>query len=232
MKNYLKNEDLTLIKKSSALIQLIYGSLIVKNASNFSGQSVIFSAFLSSITMNESTVANIIVNESTIEIISSSLQLNKMVFRNIVNSDKKNFIYLLESKLDAKNIYFKDSSSTLFTILDSSGTLVNINFANVNGGEELMHFDHCNSISLSKIELINTTTRSDSIIEFHMSKGVKIKDISLTNIFQIVFKIYQSEILSINSVNIEQSHESFKIIESKVSLLSDSNFTQNGKILK
>ena len=228
MKTALQNTNLTLTKKASALIQLIYGSLTILSNSSFSGQSVIFSSFLSSITLKDSAITNVIVNKSTMEIVSSTLMISNMTFENITNPIKKNFIYISDSQLDVTNLYYKNSDSSLFNIIYSSANISNLKQENVNGGMELIKLDNCNSIYLSKIELINTTTITKSLIVIDRSKAVVIENIVIANISQIMFKISKSEISSINSVNIEKCLESFRITESRVALLSNSTFMQNG----
>ena len=233
MMTYLKTINLNSFEISHAAIQLIIGNLTIQNSTSFHNQKVIFRSFLSSINMVDSFLANITIQQSVMEIVSSTIIFKNIMIENMRNTYNKTFILITsESVFNASMIDYLNSESTLFSIQSSQAQILNLNYININGGQELITVYSSNYIYLSNINLINTSTTSNYMIKIGLSKNITIENIIIQNSYYPLFKIDKSEVTNIHSAQISNNQEPFKITSSKITLLSNSSFKMNGFIFK
>ena len=233
MRTYLQNTDLSSFAVSHAAIELIFGNIIILNSTNFHDQKVIFRSFLSSISIIDSTVSNIIVEQTVMEIVSSTMIFENMKIENIQNPAYISFILITsDSALNASAIEYLNSESTLFSIQTSQAQISNVSYTNINGGSELINIYSSNYFHLSDIRLVNTSTTSQFMIALVLSQNITIENIIVQEVSHPLFMIVKSEVTSIKYVHISNNQEAIQILDSKVHLLSNSDFSKNGQLTK
>ena len=233
MKTYLASTNMSSFKTSHAAIELIFGNIIIQNLTHFHDQKAILRSFLSSVTMLNSTVSNIIIEQTIIEIVSSTMIFENMLIENIMNSVNSTFILITsDSVLNATSINYLNSQSTLFNVQSSQAYISFINYTNINDGRELINIYSWSYIHISNIKLVNTSAISEFMITIDLSQNITIENIIVQSSYHSLFMIVKSEVTAIKSVQISNNKEPFKIINSKVLLVSHSIFMKNGEITK
>ena len=229
LKQTLENTNFTNFEESKPAIQVLFGVLHITSSSKISNQSEFLNSFISTVEMSNSELTDIYLDGNNIEMITSTFSMTNMKIMNITNNDNHEFIFItFDSTFNAVGIEYSNSNSVLFNILSSQATLSGLDFSHVNSNSLLLQMMDWDSIDLRNLTMYNTTISEGNFIKIDKSRGVEIKDIVIENISKIIIHIEDSNVTEVTNINITSWLESFEIISSTVTNITDSSFISNG----
>jgi len=149
----LESIDLEVFIFAAPVIQVLFGKLEIRNSSRIYDEDVFISAYSSEVSITDSEISHLEIDQAHIEVVGSLLTLNNLHIHNITNLNNKEFIRVaFDSEIFAENITFQDSQSSLFTLISSKANVRLIRFENINGGDLFIQIRDCESITLDRVE--------------------------------------------------------------------------------
>jgi hypothetical protein len=222
---HLNNEPPT-----SSLIQLIFASVKISNSSHIYSQSSIVKAFLSTITIENSTINDISMTESAIEGVSSTIEFSKMTINNITSSEQGSFIVIsLNSHFIAKNVEYNSGNWGLFDLRSSEIDVEDVQFDGVKEARFLFDVYDSEKATLDNITVSNSSSEETSLVKIRNSKNVSWSNISFSDIDQIAIYIEESFLTKMKNISVSDSQKAFLIKNSQIDMIRDSTFLNNGK---
>ena len=137
----IKEIDLDSFEVSEPAIQVLFGALSIQNSSNIHNQPLFINSFTSELSISDSEIHNVSIEKALIEATGSSLRLENINISNIENTNNVDFIQVaFDGELIAKNIIFKNSDSSLFSLVNSQAEISDVNFNNIKNGDVFSKF--------------------------------------------------------------------------------------------
>jgi hypothetical protein len=215
---------------SGDLMQLVLASIKITNSTHIHHEDALINSFLSTVTIEDSTISDIDISDISIEAVSSTLIFTGMNLQNITNNNNGDFILVsLESNFTFSDIVYKDSNSILFNLRSSDIVASNLMFLNIVDARNLFIIYDSIRASINEMQTINSNSADISLISIRNSNDVSFGDITLDGIDQIVFNIERSFVIEIKNITISNSQKVFLVQDSKIDMIRDSTFSNNGK---
>ena len=98
------------------LLQLIQASLTITNATKIHLQDRLVNSFLSTLIFQDSSLYDMTISDTSIDVIHSILEFNGMTVFNIINPNNNQFILTSsDSEFRINHLSYSDSNSILFS---------------------------------------------------------------------------------------------------------------------
>ncbi|CAI2379704.1 unnamed protein product [Moneuplotes crassus] len=217
--------------KSSLL--LLFGGLEIRNNTRIQSQPLLIDSYSSDLKFSDSSISSIVLAESIIISVSTTLNFANMTISEISNPSNIDMIFIdFESSFSASDITLANSDSSLFTVFSSSVSLQDLNFINVTDSNEFVKLKQCTSIAISNISLTNSTPAVDSYVSIDNSNDITLRNFALNNIEKVILRIRNSNVITIEDISVSNSLHPLEILYSRVDIIRNSKFTQNGNQMK
>lgn len=113
MKEYLKGLDRQGLAESGYLVELLQGEVWVGEGTRVYNQSSIISSFLSTLTIQDVVISDLVIEESPIESISTTLEINNLTVEDVhtfTQGSSTSLIQVTSGTLHLSNMNFHNSS--------------------------------------------------------------------------------------------------------------------------
>lgn len=192
-------------------------------------QDGIINAYISSVTFDNSTISDLVLNRNSIEIVASTLELTDMNVKNISNPGNYEFIVTsLGSTLNIRNVHYSFSDSIFFNLVSSEMETTNLTFLNINRAEHLFKIYDSNSVVMDDIKAINVSTDNLGLFSISNTNDILIRNSDFHNITQLVFDIKQSESINISNCVFTNMSQGAKITNSNLVDMKNVSFANGG----
>ncbi|CAI2362983.1 unnamed protein product [Moneuplotes crassus] len=226
---YLLNLNTTSLTFSNVAIQVLYGTLEIRESTQIYNQQKFINAFTSTVRIIDSSISQIVLERSNIDIIFSELILSNVTMSNIINPLETEFILVTsESKLHVTNTTFKSSHSSLFSIQSSGVELISdLKFVNVSNVNSLIKVIGATHFTADKV-ILNQSIATDQLLEFNDAHNISIKSIEVSDMNVPLIKAIGSSFLLLQDIMIRNSTKSLDLNQCVVVKMTRCNFQDNG----
>lgn len=233
LKALIMSTDYTDYEISRSAIQIIFGELIIRNGSVIYSQDEFVNSFISSLTLDGSTIENISYDHPLIEVSATTFVINNVTMNNIIDNSVGNtgdFIRAtFDSVFNASDVRFSNSESSMFTILSSSANFDILSISEVKDIGSVISVLDCTHASFSRISVTNLSNITDTIVSIKRSLDVHLSDFTWTGFEHSLMKIYRSQCTLIDNLMFTNNTQSLEVVESTVGNLTNSQFNYNGQ---
>ena len=213
-----------------ALIQLILSSLSIQDGSTISNQNILFNILMSSLIFSDSKISNV---SNSIQLSSSNMTVINTNFIQILNDDSTDFIFMnLDSSLTINSSLFVNSSTSIINSRNSMIQANDITFYGISSPSSLWRIANSNKVLISKVK-IEYCTSVYALFVIDQSVNVALSSLSGMIMNETLVQITNSNLTLLDSINVYQFYQVLVIKNSKINMVSNWNFTENGqKLLK
>ena len=183
------------LQSDKYLFGLISSSLQISDSSRIFNESLLLNAFMSTLVINETEISNINFDETSIRIVSSTLDLCHSQLLNIndesLNGSNKEFI-LIDDNGEAivQNLELTNSNSMLLRMVTSFGRIGDLRFNSVHSSLQMIFIENSFNLSFSEISFTNFSSESEDIVHISRSERVTIDRLVADNSSSIVVKLF------------------------------------------
>ena len=217
--------------EAKPIFQLISASLSIQNNTVIYDQSSIINAFVSTVTLQNTTFTNITLSEISIKAVVSTITFENITITHLSNPVQTDFILaMLDSTVIINNMNYSSSDSTLFKARTSSVEIMNIEFNQILNATELVAISNCYNVSMNTIISTDSQITGKDLFRIASSHNVTLTNIDIQNSNSVALRIFSSNVTKINRLNLNNCTEGLIIESSTVLLFEDSVFMKNGGI--
>ena len=217
---------------SYALFQLISSSMNIQNMCSISDQNSVLNQFLSDVAISNSVISNIEMIEPSFIVTSSLLNISQSTISLISSPDSYDLMFItLDSSLIIDNLVFEDSLSNLFNSLNTDIQIDTLMLRNISSSLNLLKISTSQYVNISNYQTENAATSASTEILITSSNNVKIENVSVSDVPQIVLEISNSIVDYLINFQVHRTMKAINILNSNVNMISG-NFTQNGDSLQ
>jgi len=188
---------------------------------------------MSTVIINETSISNINFGETSIRIVTSTLNLCHSQLLNITDEsvgDSTTEFILIDDNGDAliENLELNSSNSMLMKIVTSFGNIDQVSFDSVHSKSQLIFIENSFNLSFNEISFNNFSSEAESIMQLSRSDKVSFDGVMADGSTSIVLKIINSKETTMNDLTITNSSKAVAMEESTSTRIMNSNFTGNG----
>ena len=217
---------------SYALFQLISSSMNIQNMCSISDQNSVLNQFLSDVAISNSVISNIEMIEPSFIVTSSLLNISQSTISLISSPDSHDLMFItLDSSLIIDNLVFEDSLSNLFNSLNTDIQIDTLMLRNISSSLNLLKISTSQYVNISNYQTENAATSASTEILITSSNNVKIENVNVSDVPQIVLEISNSIVDYLINFQVHRTMKAINILNSNVNMITG-NFTQNGDSLQ
>ena len=232
----LNNPFLSTISESNYAIQLIAGSLTIRNSSKFYTEPYILNVFQSTIVIENSEFYNLSEVDNIIKISSSIVTINNIKFYDIsASSTSTNALIRIafDSVVSITGIEYYNSDTPFLLFTSSFGSIANLKVydvasTNTNTGN-MIYLDKSKSLSLTNWEIRNISQSvTDYTVKIHDSNVIELKSFNISEINHAPFESHSTNFEFIQDMNMFKCQRGLVMISSVIKDMQNSTFTNLG----
>ncbi|CAI2364411.1 unnamed protein product [Moneuplotes crassus] len=228
MKDYLLGDNLDSIEEIEYLFQVLQGNLVIKDSAHISNETLILSAFMSSVSIENAIISDIKSEISSFKILDSNFTMKHTVIENIrAISSRESFILSNSASMEMLNMTYRNSNSQMLIALSSVLELKDVNFDAISDCSYLISTLLCESFQLRNMTVERSNPTQSVMVQIQDTLGITLEQIKLADLNLTFVSAIDSQIDVITDIRISNLSQCFIFTKTNISLLSDSEFVDN-----
>ena len=192
-------------------------------------QDSIIKAFLSEISITESTISDINITGISTEILSSKLSLTNVEVYDILNPIHSNFILIfLGSQLIMNNFTYSNSSSILFNSQKSSVEVSLLTVSNITEATNIFTLSDNYNVTLDQVTTTAVEVLNNELFRISSSKNVSLIGFRIEKVPKTIMDIDTSVITEIADFELRNCTQGIKVKSSIINEIRNTNLEDNG----
>ena len=212
-------------------VQTVSSSLIIQNNTLINSQPYFINAYLSTITLNNVDISNIISDSNVIEISTSNITITNTEFSSIYNNNSNGLVIFLtsDSQMTMTNVTYSDSFMKMIRVYDSKFMISDSVITNIDAmNSDLISVYSSEDTSIMNTMISNITSSNSRIIDVSYSTISSINNVTINEVYTTIFRMTGSTLNNVVMLKFFNVSQAISMTQTNLTI-QDSNFTQCGR---
>ena len=210
-------------------IQTINGGLTVTNNTYITSQPYFINAYLSTVSIENSTLYDITSDNSIFRAIISNVTLVDIHMNDLYTTELGKFLQLSsESKAFACNIEYTNSTIKFIETLSSHIQISNLSISNISLTQYVLDFAECHDVKLENILIHDINTTKRYMMNIARSSISQIINMTVHDVDVTILHILESNITLIDKIKLYDVAQGIYAQQSSINMIQNSHIYRSG----
>ena len=203
--------------------------MTITNQSFITNQPYLVSSYLSTVTIDNSTIYDITTDESIFSLTDTVVTINNIKAYNLHTTSVGDFIQLsFDSVANFAGINYANSSTKFVESLSSEFRLTNLLATNISLTQYLIDYTDCTGVTLQNVMIYDVNTTNSYLMYATRSSIDHITNLTIHDINVAIFYILRSNVTTIDNLYIHDVADGIHFQKSSVGMLKNSRIYRSG----